>query len=120
MFSAEVIVKPTDNRRSPRTKVDMPAQVTGGTAWRTVCRIADISRHGARLGTYSALPKGTVIWLSMPGEPARKAEIVWSDEYNAACKFMVPLDEMTVVTLVGRFGFNVEPDRPVETMVMVA
>ncbi|WP_374146507.1 PilZ domain-containing protein [Sphingomonas sp. 28-63-12] len=120
MFSAELIIKPTDNRRSTRSKVDMPGRVTTEGSWRSVCRIADLSRHGARLSTFTALTRGTVVWLNIAGHPARKAEIVWADEFNAACQFYQPLDERAVIALVGRFGFKVEPDRPIEDMIMVA
>lgn len=120
MFSAEIVVKTAENRRSARTNVDLSARFTTEGSWRSICKIADLSRHGARLTTFSELPRGTVLWLNLAGQPAHKAEIVWSDEYNAACQFYQPLTEHAVVALVGRSGFKVEPDRPIEEMIMVA
>lgn len=120
MFSAELVIKSTDNRRSPRNDVDMPGRITTEGSWRSICRVADLSKHGARLSTFSELPRGTVIWLNLAGQPARKAEVVWSDEYSAACQFYQPLDDHAVIALVGRYGFKVEPDRPIEDMIMVA
>lgn len=120
MFSAEIVIKRAENRRSVRNAVDMPGRVTTEGSWRSVCRIEDISMHGARLSTFSAIPRGTVIWLNMPGQPARKAEVVWADDFTAACQFFQPLDERSVVSLVGYYGFTAEPERPVEEMVMIA
>ena len=120
MFSAEIVIKPSDNRRSARTAVDMPGRISTEGSWRSVCRIADLSCHGARLSTFSALARGTVLWINLAGLPARKAEVIWADEYNAACQFYQPLDQHAVTSLVGRYGFKLEPDRPIEDMIMVA
>lgn len=120
MFSAEIVVKTKENRRSTREKVDMPGHLTTEGTWRSICRIADISCHGARIETFSMLAKNTVVWVNLPGMPARKGEIVWSDEFQAACKFFVPLEPVEVIALVGRYGFDVEAERPLETMVMVS
>ena len=120
MFSIELLVKPKENRRSPRMAVDMPGRLTSTENWRTVCHVVDISRHGAKLSTFSTLQKGMIVWLNLPGQPARKGEIIWSDEYSAACKFMIPLDDDAVMSLVGRYGFDVETDRPLESMILVA
>lgn len=120
MFSAEIVIKPSDNRRSQRNLVDMSGRITTDSNWRSICRIADLSRHGARLSTFSNLPRGTVLWINLAGQPARKAEVIWSDEYNAACQFYQPIDENAVIALVGRYGFEVETDRPIEEMIMVA
>ncbi len=120
MFSAEIVVKPKENRRSAREKVDMPGRITTDGNWRSICRIGDISCHGARIETFSALAKNTIIWVNLPGMPARKGEIVWADEFQAACKFFVPLETVEVTALVGRYGFDVEADRPLESMVIVS
>lgn len=98
----------------------MPGHITSQDNWRSVCRVADLSCHGARLATFSALTKGTIVWINLPDQPARKGEIVWADEYSAACRFLVPLEECAVTALVGRYGFEVEPDRQLEAMIMVA
>ena len=98
----------------------MPVRISEGGSSRSVCKVADISMHGARLETYSMLARKAVIWIGIPGQPARKAEIVWSDEFTAACKFDQPLDEDMLTELVHRFGYVVEPNRPVEAMVTVA
>lgn len=120
MFSVELVVKPKENRRSPRKQVDMPGRITGGDNWRSICRVADLSRHGARLVTFSGLRQGMVVWVNLPGLPARKGEIVWADDYTAACKFIEPLNDATITGLVARFGIPIEPDRLLESMIMVA
>ncbi|MBY0520928.1 MAG: PilZ domain-containing protein [Sphingomonas sp.] len=119
MFSAEIVIKPKENRRSPRHAVDMPGRISTEGHWRSVCRIVDISRYGARLSTFSALTKNTVIWLNLPGMLARKSEIVWADDYNAACEFFVPMTAAEVSALTLRFGFDVEPERPLESIIII-
>jgi hypothetical protein len=120
MFRAEVVIKHAEKRRSPRSPVDMPAHFTSGESWRSVCKVGDISCHGARLETYSALPQGAIIWIQLPAHPARRAEVVWSNDFTAACKFDDPLDAASVMAIVRRYGHEVIPDRPIEDMVLVA
>jgi len=120
MFAAEIVVKSAENRRSPRCDVDLSARFTTEGSWRSICKIVDLSRHGARITTFSELPRGTVLWLNLAGQPAHKVEVVWSDDFNAACQFYQPLSEHAVMALVGRSGFKVEPDRQIEDMIMVA
>lgn len=100
--------------------VDMPVHYATQERLRVLCRVVDISCHGARLLNYVGLERGAIVRLSMPGLAARKAEIVWSDDYSAACKFDKPLSERDVAELAIRFGHVVEPDRPIEDMILVA
>lgn len=99
MFAAEF--EPADTygrRRSPRAPVSLDAHI--GKAARTLCKVTDISIHGARLQTYSALAKGSTIWLTLPGSPPIAADVKWADDYNAGCQFKQPLDLDLFETLV--------------------
>lgn len=91
MFAAEF--EPADTygrRRSVRAPVSLDAHI--GKASRTLCKVVDISIHGARLHTYSALSKDSVIWLTLPGAGSIAAEVKWADDYTAGCQFKRPLE----------------------------
>ncbi len=91
MFAAEFEPADTNGRRrSPRAPVSLDAHI--GKAARTLCKVVDISIHGARLQTYSALTKDSTIWLTLPGAAPIAADVKWADDYVAGCQFKQPLD----------------------------
>lgn len=91
MFAAEYEDAESNGwRRSPRAPVSLDAQI--GKAARTLCRVVDISIHGARLQTYSALKRGSVIWLTLPEAGSIAADVMWADDFVAGCQFQKPLD----------------------------
>ena len=59
MFAAEFEPAETEGRRrSPRAPVSFDAALGQGGLGRTLCTVLDISLHGVRIQTYSALRKG--------------------------------------------------------------
>jgi len=91
MFAAEF--EPADipgRRRSPRAPVSLDARI--GKAGRTLCKVVDISIHGARLHTYSALTANSTIWLTLPCAGSIAAEVKWADDFTAGCQFWAPLE----------------------------
>lgn len=91
MFAAEFEPADTNGRRrSPRAPVALDAHIGKGV--RTLCKVVDISIHGARLQTYSALVKNSTIWLTLPGVGAVVADVKWADDYLAGCQFQQPLE----------------------------
>ncbi|MBI0474834.1 PilZ domain-containing protein [Sphingomonas sp. MA1305] len=91
MFAAEYeSAESNGRRRAPRAPVSLDAQI--GKAARTLCKVVDISIHGARLHTYSALTKGTTIWLTLPEAGSIAADVMWADDFTAGCQFHHPLD----------------------------
>lgn len=91
MFAAEFEPADTNGRRrSPRAPVALDAHIGKGA--RTLCKVVDISIHGARLQTYSALTKDSVIWLTLPGGTSVAADVKWADDYTAGCQFKQPLE----------------------------
>ena len=91
MFAAEFEpAEPKGRRRSPRAPVSLDAHI--GKAVRTLCKVVDISIHGVRLQTYSALAKGSTIWLTLPEAGTIAADVMWSDDYLAGCQFKKPLE----------------------------
>ena len=103
MFAAEFETAQLDRRRAPRAPVSLDAAIGKGGLDRTLCRVLNISTHGAKLQTYSGLRKGSTIWLTLPGLGYRAADIVWSDDFAAGCEFREPLMQAQVDDLVARY-----------------
>ncbi len=92
MFAAEI--EPAEQggrRRSPRAPVSLDARIGRGGLDRALCKVTNISMHGCRLQTYSALRAGTMIWLSLPEVGHCAARVVWADDFDAGCEFHEPL-----------------------------
>ncbi|MES3154456.1 PilZ domain-containing protein [Sphingomonas faeni] len=99
MFSADFEPVRITKRGAPRSLLGLDAELDG--ARRTLCRVSDISKSGARLKTYSALKVGSVIWLTLPFVGRVSATVKWADEYNSGCQFSEPLsDELLRALLV--------------------
>ena len=80
-------------RRSPRAPVSLDARLGRGGLDRALCKITDLSRHGIRLQTFSAVRAGSLIWLTMPTLSPRAARVVRADDFEAGCEFLDPLDQ---------------------------
>ena len=90
MFAADFEpAERTGRRRAPRAPVSLDVSI--GKSGRTLCKVIDISVNGARLQTYSALKRGTSIWLNLPVIGQVVAEVMWADDYTAGCQFQSPL-----------------------------
>jgi len=90
-ISAEFEPALLNRRQSPRAPVSLDAKLGRGGLDRTLCRITDLSREGARISTYSALKKDLVIWLTLPGVGQVAATVRWADDFQAGCQFNSPL-----------------------------
>lgn len=94
-------VRKTDRRRSPRAPISLDAKLGRGGLDRALCKVTNVSLHGAKLHTYSPMTKGASIWLTLPRIGHVIATIVWADEYEAGCQFDTPLDDAAFSLLVG-------------------
>ena len=91
MIAAEVEpAMPDGQRRSGRAPVALDALTRDGFD-RALCRVIDVSLHGCRLQTYSALRRRSLIWLTMPEIGARACRVMWADDFTAGCEFLEPL-----------------------------
>ena len=105
MFAAEFEpVEGNGRRRSARAAVSLDARIGDGGMARTLCKVSDISLHGARLQTYSALKRGSTIWLTLPGIGPVAADVMWADDYAAGCQFRTPLAQAAFEAMVERDG----------------
>ena len=104
MFAAEFEPAMTSNRRrAPRAPVSLDARVGRGGLDRALCKVVDLSVHGARLQTYSALQRGGTIWLTLPQVGQVAADVMWADDFVAGCQFQVPLtgDQLELLIPLG-------------------
>ncbi len=95
MFAAEYepAERSTTRRRQPRAPVSLDARLGRGGLDRTLCKVTDLSTHGARIHSYSALKQGTMIWLTLPLLGQVAATVMWADDFQAGCQFAEPLDD---------------------------
>ena len=78
-------------RRSPRAPVSLDARIGRGGLDRTLCKVTDLSVHGAGIQTYSELRLGTMIWLALPKIGHVAAKVVWAGDFEAGVEFQEPL-----------------------------
>lgn len=89
-------------RQSPRAAVSFDAGFDEVTARGSLCRITDLSLHGARIQTYGELRADTAIVLTLPGNIRRLTKVVWARDYEAGCQFDRPLSEAEFEALTAR------------------
>ncbi|WP_353204152.1 PilZ domain-containing protein [Sphingomonas sp.] len=102
MFAAEFepAIKP-DRRRSRRAPTSLDAKLGRDGLDRALCKVTNVSLHGAKLHTYSPMEKGATIWLTLPRLGQVMATIMWVDDFEAGCQFYDPLDDHAFARLVG-------------------
>ena len=94
MLAAEIEPAfPAGRRRSTRASISIDTDIERNGLDRALCRIVDLSLHGARLQTYSPLTRGATMWLTLPRLGTRAATIVWSSDFLAGCQFLESLSE---------------------------
>jgi hypothetical protein len=87
-------------RRSPRAPVSLDVRLGRGGLERALCRVVDLSIHGARLQTYSALKRGASIWLTLPHVGQVIADVAWATDFAAGCAFHTPLAQESFDALI--------------------
>ena len=88
-------------RRAMRAPVSLDAKVGRGGLDRALCKVVDLSTHGARLQTYSELRAGQDIWLTLPKVGHCAASIVWASDFEAGLEFHIPLTEAAFEAITG-------------------
>lgn len=100
MFAAEFEPAVTlGRRRSVRAPVSLDAKIGRGGLDRALCKVVDLSAHGARIQTYSELRAGTVLWLALPKVGHVAARVVWAEDFEAGLEFESPLSTQDFDTL---------------------
>jgi hypothetical protein len=92
-----------------RNEIDAPGSLAALTGGRSLVRVADISRRGARIETYTRLERGAELTLFIPGAAPLPGRIAWAGDFAAGLAFLKPLDEATLDDLVANYGFGTDP-----------
>lgn len=101
MIAAEIEpALPDGERRSGRAAVSLDADVARDGLGRALCRVVDLSAHGLRLQTYSALRRRSLVWLTLPKIGARACRVMWADDFAAGCEFLEPLHKTEFRALI--------------------
>ncbi|HVI98607.1 MAG TPA: PilZ domain-containing protein [Sphingomonas sp.] len=101
MLAAEF--EPADapgRRRAARAAVSIDARVHHDGLTRALCRVVDLSVHGVRLETYSALRRGAMIWLTLPHVGQVIADVAWATDFAAGCEFRTALTQESFDALI--------------------
>lgn len=98
-FAAEYEPAELGRRRAPRAPVSLDARIGRGGLDRALCKVTDLSIHGARLQTYSELRRGSTIWLALPKVGHIAANVVWSSDFEAGLEFQAALTPEAFETL---------------------
>ena len=85
-----------DDRFGSRKPISLYVDAWPAHLSETRVHILDISNRGARLGISGELEAGTFISIVLPEAGACEAEVVWSNEGQAGCRFMAPLPQAVV------------------------
>lgn len=80
-------------RRAPRAPVSLDAKVGRGGLDRALCRVIDLSLHGAKIETFSALRRDSMIWLTLPHVGHWAARVAWASDFEAGLEFQIALTE---------------------------
>ncbi|MBN8813010.1 MULTISPECIES: PilZ domain-containing protein [Sphingomonas] len=86
-------------RRSMRAPVSLDAKIGRGGLDRALCKVVDVSLHGARIQTYSLIKASSMIWLALPGIGHVAARVVWSNDFEAGLEFQAALTPEAFETL---------------------
>jgi hypothetical protein len=102
MFAAEFEPAQTPSRwQSRRTPVSIDGEIGRDKLARALCRVVDVSLHGARLATYTRLLPGSTILLTLPQVGAAASEVMWADDFSAGCRFLKAMTQNQLDLLLG-------------------
>lgn len=74
-----------------RAPVSLDAKIGRGGLDRALCKVVDVSLHGARIQTYSLIKAQSMIWLALPNIGHVAARVVWSNDFEAGLEFQTAL-----------------------------
>lgn len=78
-------------RRQERAAVDKQCEIRiGNRAWH-MARLRDLTPEGFRISLTDMPPVGTRMLIRLPGMAMMEAEVCWSRNFEAGCRFSAPL-----------------------------
>ncbi len=92
-----------EDRCAPRTRIQIPCSLraSGGRSFQTI--VHDLSLGGFCCAAINRLHVGGVVWLTIPGLEALRADVVWWDKSLAGCAFDSLLSPIVHDNLLARF-----------------
>jgi hypothetical protein len=82
---------PQQQRRQERAAVDKQCEIRiGNRAWH-MARLRDLTPEGFRISLTDMPPVGTRMLIRLPGMAMMEAEVCWSRNFEAGCRFSAPL-----------------------------
>ncbi|SOB79077.1 PilZ domain-containing protein [Sphingomonas guangdongensis] len=96
--------KAQSGRRSPRRAISADGSIVRREARPVLCRLENISYHGAGLKTFDLFEAGAAVTLHIRYMPPMRASIVWSDDFAAGLQFERPLTAEEMTFLVETFA----------------
>ncbi|MEO9462864.1 MAG: PilZ domain-containing protein [Marinomonas sp.] len=95
-----------EDRCSPRTRLEIPAQLraSGGRAFQTIVHDLSISGFSAR--SINRMHVGQLCWLTLPGMGSMQGEIIWWEDCLAGCAFSDLMSPIVHENLLKQFAPN--------------
>jgi hypothetical protein len=83
----------SDRRRANRTALSLRATVRDGNQTKAKAKVIDMSTHGCRIESSSAVSDDSWIWLGIAGLETQHCRVVWRCHEFAGLEFEKPLSE---------------------------
>lgn len=93
-----------DNRRENRDPIKLDARLQVSNGGRFQVGVLDLSATGFRIETANSIPRGRLVYLTMPGVEPLQARIVWNNHDFYGCEFTRPLHGSVFRHLTGLFS----------------
>lgn len=81
-------------------KIDAGLRQRGASG--ITAQVLDLATHGFRASTHLDLPKGTDVWLKLPGLEPLHARVAWMNGCLVGCAFVRPLHPAVMQMVVRR------------------
>ena len=91
-------------RRQPRAEIDRQCEIKIGHRNWHLARLRDLTPEGFRLSLTDMPAVGTMLRIRLPGIAIMEAEVCWSRDFEAGCKFATPLSPYVFEHFVRQSG----------------
>jgi hypothetical protein len=91
---------PGQQRQSDRADLDALCEIRVGMRNWHQARLCDLTPEGFRLSLTDMPAVGTALKIRLPGMTLLDAEVCWAQDFEAGCRFAVPLSPYVFEHLV--------------------
>jgi hypothetical protein len=92
-----------EDRCARRFEVRIPARLRPSGSQGFSVLVTDLSIAGFSCEAVTAMPKGALCWLMLPGLSGLQSELIWNDGGRLGCAFDRLLSPMVLDHVVARF-----------------